>query len=120
MSGALKRVGVYRPAWLWSVIEVAKTAFRLGEVRIGGYQFAPRYDDYAQNCTLCTMAVKDAIRRFNATNDLCELDVLDCLCKKDWQEELDRDYPDLLDRIEAALIELRRLYGSAELVRVAS
>jgi hypothetical protein len=112
MSGALNRLGLYQPAWLWTVIEVAKVALNLGEVRIGGYQFAPKYEHFARNCEVCTMVVKDAIRQFNATNDPRYFQDLDCTCKADWKAELQKKAPPLMDRISYALAQLRVLYSS--------
>jgi len=114
MSGALSRLGLYRPAWLWTVIEIAKAAFDLGKVRIGGYQFAPRYENFARNCEVCTMAVKEAIRQFNATNDPRSLQELDCACKAEWRAELERQYTPLLDRIADAVTQLQILYCSRQ------
>lgn len=114
MSGALSRLGLYRVPWLWTVVEVAKEAFKLGEIRVGGYQFAPRYENHAQNCEVCTMTVKDAIRKFNATNDIQYLSKLDCVCKSSWEAELSKKYPPLLERVETTLKQLEVAYPIAK------
>jgi hypothetical protein len=99
MSGALSRVGLYRPPYLWTVLEIAKVAVTLGETRIGGFQFAPQYDVYAHNCDVCTMNVKDAIRRYNSTYDFTVFDNLDCDCKRQWENLLAEEPIPLPERI---------------------
>lgn len=99
ISGALSRLGLYRVPWLWTVLEIAHASHKLGETRLGGYQFAPKYENYAQNCPLCTMKVKEAIMMFNATNDITHLSELTCSCQDEWREELTREHPQLVDRV---------------------
>jgi archaeosine synthase beta-subunit len=103
MAGALSRAGLYRPAWLWTVIEVARIAHTLGEVRIGGDNFAPRYNQSAYNCDLCTAKVRAAIRRFNSSQDIQSLQCIGCTCKADWSRELCHKFPPLIERIPVAL-----------------
>jgi hypothetical protein len=107
MAGVLARLGLYRTAWLWTVIEVSKAAYKLGEVRIGGYQFAPSYDYHAHNCEDCTPRVKQAIREFNSTNDIRLLDNLSCDCQLEWQIELQKEHRPLFDRVRDAVLRLR-------------
>lgn len=123
MSGALNRIGYYRPAWLWTVLEVTRAVCDLGEVRIGGYQFAPTYKRFAHNCDLCTMRVKEAIRQYNATYNLECLKELDCSCKATWRDEIQKEYPPLLERVSETLIHLRKFYpeptdGAASLINI--
>lgn len=104
MSGALYHLDLYKPAWLWSVLECAKVAAGLGEVRIGGYQFAPSYIYYAINCKFCSSRVKDEIKSFNETYDVQKLKKINCpLCVGTWRSELDRKYPALETRIREQL-----------------
>jgi archaeosine synthase beta-subunit len=110
LSGVLSRIGLYRSAWLWSVLEAAKVSVDLGETRIGGYQFAPAYGNHARNCEICSMLIKESIRKFNATGDFSVFRDIDCCCKSEWGVELERSYPPLLDRIEATIGRLNELY----------
>lgn len=107
MSGALSKLGLYRVAWLWTVLEIAKESHKKGETRIGGYQFSPSYEYHARNCAVCTMTVKKAIREFNSTYNLQFLEELDCICKLEWRKELSKNYQPLTDRISSALTRLK-------------
>jgi len=106
MSGVLANLGLHRAPWLWSVLEFVKTVYAPGWVRIGGDQFAPTYRHYAHNCPVCTEQARSLVRHFNATDDLSCLQTLVCGCRAQWLEELKRDEPPLLDRIETALSRL--------------
>ncbi|MEC0090188.1 radical SAM protein [Paenibacillus macquariensis] len=108
MSGALNRLGMYRVPWLWTVLEVAREVNHLGELRVGGYQFAPKYEHYSNNCDSCTMRVKDAIRGWNATYDPKYLEIENCSCKAEWQDELNKIHPNLIERISNVLPLLER------------
>jgi hypothetical protein len=111
MSGALHQLGLYRTAWLWTVIEIAKTAHEIGEVRIGGYQFAPKYNYHAENCEVCTSRVKHLIRDYNSSYDISILENADCECKSKWQYELAEQQPPLLKRVPFLIEKLREVYS---------
>lgn len=111
MQGFLYKVGLYRPPWLWTVLEVARIASLFGEVRIGGYQFAPAYELVAHNCEICTPKVKNAIRTYNATLDDSVLMDLDCHCKEQWKEDLRKAMPSLTERIPQMLDAISSLVG---------
>lgn len=113
MSGALHRLGLYRSVWLWTVIEIVKSVHELGEVRVGGVQFSPKYEYSAFNCDDCTHDIHAAISSFNSTYEIRDLLGLDCHCKSEWRDELARDYPSLLDRLPSTLKKLRSLYQPA-------
>ncbi len=100
MSGALNRLGLYRVPWLWTVLEVAKKSHALGETRLGGYQFAPKYENFAQNCPKCTLRVKEAIVQYNTTYDISHLMGLTCTCQDEWRDELNKEYPYIVDRVQ--------------------
>ena len=108
MASILNQLGMYRTAWLWTVLEVAKAAQALGEVRIGGYQFAPSYEQHARNCDLCTPRVWASICEFNKTYRPEWLNVETCACTDEWRRELAKEYPPLEDRIADALDAIRR------------
>ncbi|MBI5158581.1 hypothetical protein HY992_00495 [Candidatus Micrarchaeota archaeon] len=79
--------GLVAPPKLWAVIEVLKRIHQLGNV------FAPLTDEglaegrIAENCAKCTGKVKEAIRTFNATQDIKPLQKLSCECKEEWKNE---------------------------------
>jgi radical SAM enzyme (TIGR01210 family) len=103
MSGILHYLEIYKSAWLWSVLECAKVAANHGEVRIGGYQFAPSYLHHSNNCEKCTVQVKNDIRNFNETYRLDFLSKTSCACLEIWKQELAREYPPLESRIPEQL-----------------
>ncbi len=82
------QAGVFRPAWLWSSITVARRTANLGEVRIGGIQFAPRPTTMPANCATCSEPVLSAIEAFNGTQDLGALDIPACECILRYEAEL--------------------------------
>jgi radical SAM enzyme (TIGR01210 family) len=106
MAGTLWQLGLYRPVMLWTVLEIVKSMHKQGEIRIGGMQFAPRYEHFAHNCSNCTAYINQIIEQYNETYDIRLFEHLDCACKKEWKTELAKEYPSLLDRIEDELAKI--------------
>ena len=80
----------YRPAWLWSVIEILKESKKNEnnihmqcDIAGGG---SPRG---ARNCRTCDKQVLKAIESFSLSQDIKILDNLDCDCKEKWHDQLD-------------------------------
>jgi archaeosine synthase beta-subunit len=107
LSGMLNKIGRYRPAWLWTVIDIITHSHHKGIIRVGGFQFEPKYTHHAQNCPLCNAQVTAALTCYNATNDITVLESLDCHCKQTWREELDEVFAPLPERIAEVLPLLR-------------
>lgn len=86
---------MYKPPWLWSVLEAVKKLPRSLRERViikGMFRAMPEPLLYARNCELCTQTVIDSIGRFDLTGDyehLAELEDI-CECKNIWAEEMDR------------------------------
>ena len=80
----------YRPAWLWSVVEILKTSKKLaGSVRIkcdvaGGGSIRG-----AHNCNKCDRKFLDAIVDFSLLQDTKVFNNLDCKCREKWLDQLD-------------------------------
>ena len=108
LAGNLARANLYRVPWLWSVIEVAKATAHLGELRIGGDQFAPTYRHQAQNCEKCSQRVKQQLNRFNETQSLDDITWLECECKQQWRIEMSAVSRPIIERIEDDLNQLSR------------
>lgn len=79
--------GEYRPPWLWSVVEVLRTA----KIQVpvvchptGGGQARGTH-----NCGRCDTAILAAIDRFNLSQDPSVFSDLACRCQEDW--DLERD-----------------------------
>lgn len=88
MAGMLQQFGLYRQPWLWSIIEVLKHTHELGEIRVGGLQFAPKYKIAAENCKLCSKKMYKLIYDYNMTLDMHCFNEASCPCYKDWKKKL--------------------------------
>ncbi len=88
--------GYYRSPWIWSVIEVIKQTYKLGLVRIGGFEFFPVPSIFAHNCEKCNLKFIKAIKEFNRSYEPKVFEGINCECKKEWefdlQEKID-EYP---------------------------
>ena len=80
----------FRPAWLWSVVEILKSSKQvMGTKRIqcdiagGGSRRG------AHNCITCDRPVLDAIADFSLTQDSHVFNDLECSCKEKWLDQLD-------------------------------
>ena len=79
----------YRPAWLWSIVEILKQSTALTNARVkcdiaGGGSIRG-----AHNCRSCDQSVLQAIASFSLKKDLGVFDNLDCTCKETWLDQLD-------------------------------
>ena len=86
---SLFRRGDYRPPWLWTLVEVlnegsSKTSTRLFSSPSGAG--TPRG---AHNCGKCDAGVIAAIERFALSQDIKDLEGLDCECKTRWRAQLE-------------------------------
>jgi len=77
---ALYDMGQYKPARLWSVIDVL-SRFEGKRVFIGGINDYPPPKAEAGNCKLCTEKVKEELIRYNSTLNQDRLKKLDCECR---------------------------------------
>lgn len=82
----LWRRGYYRPPWLWSAVDAIQGIARQNVVVISdpvgaGHKRGPH------NCGTCDLRIKEAIKRFNITQDVSALEDLDeneCECREVW------------------------------------
>ena len=80
----------YRPAWLWSVVEILKRSKKI--VRnlkikcdiVGGGSIRG-----AHNCRKCDREILDAISLFSLYQDVNVLNSLDCKCHDEWLDQID-------------------------------
>ena len=99
LSGYLNRLGLYRPVWLWSIVEMLRKTHALGHIRVGGYQFEPKYRWHSYNCPKCTKPVLNLMNQFNATGKLHDILNAKCKCLELWSTEMNQNHLPLLDRI---------------------
>jgi len=79
----------YRPAWLWSIVEILKQSKKNTKARVkcdiaGGGNIRG-----AHNCRSCDRTVLDSIADFSLSQDTKVFDDLECECKEQWLDQLD-------------------------------
>jgi len=79
----------FRPAWLWSVVEILKQSKQITDAHIkcdiaGGGNIRG-----AHNCKTCDRKILDAIADFSLSQDTKVFNDLDCDCKQNWLDQLD-------------------------------
>ncbi len=79
----------YRPAWLWSVVEILTKSQHMTKAHLkcdiaGGGSIRG-----AHNCKTCDRHILDRVAAFSLSNDLNEFDDLACSCKETWLDCLD-------------------------------
>ena len=83
----------YRPAWLFSIIEILKESKKIADnIRIkcdiaGGGSIRG-----AHNCKSCDRKFLNAISEFSLSQDESVFNELDCDCKEKWLDQLDIEY----------------------------
>ncbi len=80
----LWKKGEYSPPWLWSIVDVLKRTYKLGEVI--SYPTAGGTRRGAHNCGKCDEKVVKAIYDFSLHQDIAYLLNLDCPCKARWEK----------------------------------
>ena len=87
----LYKMGLYRPQWIWSVLEIIKQVHGYGAIRIGGFEFFPPPSVCTHNCSVCNEYCIESIEEYNATNNvdvITEALKMDCKnCKHEWISE---------------------------------
>lgn len=100
----LNEAGLYRSPWTWSLFEVIRQTYSLGDLRAGGFELYPRPREYVHNCPKCDEKCYQALREYNTTGQIHHFEEIDCQCKAEWRSELgDRYQDDLVDRVLSQL-----------------
>lgn len=88
----LWKKGMYRPPWLWSMVEVVKK-IREDGIEVIGDPVAGGKERGPHNCKKCDGQVSRAIREFSLSQEAEELDELTCDCIHQWRKALElEDY----------------------------
>lgn len=109
----LFEIGKYRPAKLWSVIEVLKRFSPEEHLRIdvSGPYFEREWSvvpigthsskilEFPSNCLGCSEYVLQAILDYNKKKEIGVFDGLECKCKDEWVSELNKNMPTLEERL---------------------
>jgi radical SAM enzyme (TIGR01210 family) len=84
----LYKQGLFQPAKLWSMVYVMNETHSLGEIRLGGTQFAPRPTTLPMNCDDCTDIVVSRLETYNTTYSPSVLADLTCACKEAFERDV--------------------------------
>ncbi len=81
--------GEYRPPWLWSIVEILKrTKKEFPHLVITSDPVGAGAKRGPRNCKECSGQVADAIRAFSLSQDLHDLEGLECDCRYLWEKVL--------------------------------
>jgi len=106
--------GLYRPPWLWTLVDLLQQCReRFGDrahVYVSPWNYSVESLDWARNCGKCDAEITDAIQRYNARFDTAEFDGLDCSCREEWREAVTaQDARTIPERIREQLAFVRSM-----------
>ena len=82
---------LYRPPWLWSLLEVLKRASEYTNVRVISAPSGGGSRRGVHNCRKCDREILDAIDEFSLKQDAGVFDGLNCDCRERWLDYLDAE-----------------------------
>ncbi len=88
---ALWQRRLYRPPWLWSVVQVIKETKKFYDGMIKCDVVAGGMARGAHNCGKCDKKILHAIEEFNLKQDERVFDEIDCECKEEWLDFLEME-----------------------------
>ena len=85
--------GEYQLPKLWTTVEIVKRTTKLASYQpnsifVGMFDEDLSGDRFSSNCDECNSEVVEALKRFNGTQNLSELEKLSCECKTEWEQEV--------------------------------
>jgi radical SAM enzyme (TIGR01210 family) len=80
---------VYRPPWLWSIVEVLKRVHGKTSSVVMSDPLAAGAARGPHNCGECDQAFADAIRKYSLTQDISAFNGLKCDCRLLWEKTLE-------------------------------
>ena len=103
---------LYRPPWLWTVVDLLQQCReRFGDrahVYVSPWNYSVESLDWARNCGKCDAEITEAIQRYNSRFDTAEFDGLDCSCREEWKEAvMAQDTRTIPERISEQLAYVR-------------
>ena len=103
---------LYRPPWLWTLVELLQQCREQfgnrAHVYVSPWNYSVESLDWARNCGKCDDEITEAIRRYNSHFDTAEFESLDCSCRDEWHESaIAHDIRSIPDRIQEQLAYLR-------------
>ncbi len=86
--------GEYRLPWLWSVGEILKQVRPIATPFLTPFRYIADSIDTPKNCPLCTKTmVENIYQKYCADFDVAHFENATCVCKADWQREVEREDP---------------------------
>lgn len=76
----------FTPPWLWTIIEVLKKTYNLGDVRLGGFSDEPPPIAIPFNCKNCSPRIEQLLYNYRENNNIRVFDNSYCDCKKKWEK----------------------------------
>ncbi len=104
---------LYRPPWLWSLVDLLQQCWeRFGDrahVYVSPWNYSVESLDWARNCGKCDAEITGAIERYNCHFDTAEFDGLDCSCREEgWKKAVtEEDSSTIPERIREQLADIR-------------
>ncbi len=87
----LWKKGLYRPPWLWSLVEALRESSKVTGARVVSAPSGGGSRRGVHNCGKCDDAILTAVQAFSLTGDISTLEVPACGCRKQWQDYLDAE-----------------------------
>lgn len=103
---------LYRPPWLWTLVELLQQCReRFGNrahVYVSPWNYSVESLDWARNCGKCDAEITEAIQRYNSRFDTAEFDGLDGSCREEWKDAVTaEDSRTIPERIREQLAYIR-------------
>lgn len=85
--------GEYQLPKLWTTVEIVKrtaqlSSYQPNSIFVGMFDEDLSGDRFSSNCDECNSDVVKALKSFNGTQDISELERLACECKSEWEQEV--------------------------------
>ena len=84
---------LYRPPWLWSIVDIllkCKNKYHDRQhLYISPWEYSIESVDKVRNCGKCDKKVKECIDRYNNDFDTTVFKDLECLCKNKWRDAIE-------------------------------
>lgn len=80
--------GNYKPPMYWSIIEIIKATNQFGDILVALNDEGLSDGINACNCELCRSLIVEKLKNYNYTNDISELQKIECKCIEGWKNRL--------------------------------
>ncbi|MFO7619584.1 MAG: archaeosine biosynthesis radical SAM protein RaSEA [Thermoplasmata archaeon] len=87
----LWKKGLYRPPWLWSLVEALRESGKVTDARIVSAPSGGGSRRGVHNCGKCDDTILKAVERFSLEGDAAAFKGLGCGCRERWLDQLDAE-----------------------------